>query len=369
MQKTTSSSDSNLKIVELLKVIADPTRINIIEFLKGGEKTATEIQVAMEKLQPVISQHLKLLVNNGDILKFRTEGKLKYFSIKDMDIFDILTEIYSLVPESNDVAIAKYLKIYADLTRFTILKFLLDKGENSTPTIKNVVGKHESTISQQLKLLIKENLIKARTEGNKKYYLIADSQIQNLLNSVTGFIRNRENENSEKIVVLGLFSSGKTSIMRSLRGDRNLLDYYDIEPTRGVDVTDFVRQKTHYYLWECGGQEAYRDDHLLKLGGYVNSGIDKLIYVIDIQAKDLYKLVLQYLTEIISRLNDVAEEEFEFHIFLHKFDPGLELEPEYSEIVLQAELISKIRKIMSNKYNFRLFKTSIYTVFRTNEMF
>ncbi len=80
-------------VVDLLKVLADPTRLDILEFLKiKGEKSAGAIQKALDKTQSTMSQHLKILVI-AELLSVRKESRSKYYKIKYLQIFKILSLI------------------------------------------------------------------------------------------------------------------------------------------------------------------------------------------------------------------------------------------------------------------------------------
>lgn len=68
--------------INLLKAIADETRYNIIKSLIKREKTVSELVKEVQKSQPNISIHLRLLELNGIISK-RKQGKFKFFKIID----------------------------------------------------------------------------------------------------------------------------------------------------------------------------------------------------------------------------------------------------------------------------------------------
>ncbi len=351
-------------VVEFLKVIADETRLQILDLVKNQPKTATEIQTTLEKHQPVVSQHLKILTQ-ADLLTYEQDGPRKYFQVKNTDIFDLLTTIRALVPPQEEIA--DYLKTWADGTRFLALQYLLEHGEVTTSELKKVINKHASTLSQQLKILVHADLVEARRDGTQKFYKLQNAQVRNFIEAILAYISEKEGVENEKILIMGLHKSGKTSIMRSLMGVRNLLDFYDIKPTLGVSRIDFTAQRTHYFIWECGGQERYREIHLEQLDSLTRA-TDKLIYVIDVQDKKEYPLALEYLREIIERLTELSLR-LEIVIYLHKFDPGLEFEDGFNDETINDELISKIRDLIPTIFPYTIFKTTIFTVFRQAEVF
>ncbi|MHA1730752.1 MAG: metalloregulator ArsR/SmtB family transcription factor [Promethearchaeota archaeon] len=350
-------------VIDLLKLLADETRLAILGFLQGCRKTATEIQNHVGKAQPVVSQQLKALVQ-GDILEFEQEGSKKFFFLKHEGILDLLAIIESLVPPGESVA--RYLKQWADRTRFLMVKALLERGEMSTPEIIEVVEKHPSTVSQQLGVLARAGLVSSWRSGARKMYEVRDPQVRNLIEAVWSYISESQGRRSEKVLLMGLQKSGKTSIMRSLMGVRNLLDFYDLKPTRGVSRTDFTRSRHHYFIWECGGQEAYRQEHLEHINTLVRNA-SRLIFVVDVQDRENWELALQYYGEIIARLKNPPPG-MELQVFLHKYDPSLELDEKFGEQVVDEELGRKFRELAPDWLLPRLFRTTIYTVFRQSAL-
>ncbi len=175
-------------------------------------------------------------------------------------------------------------------------------------------------------------------------------------------IEMNQNILSKKIIIMGLDNSGKTSILLSLQRNTNLLSFYSLNPTRGLDIVKFMNQGANFNIWDFGGQEQYHNTYFERLDEYL-TGIDKFIFVIDIQDVDRYDLALQYLKKIIIAI-EKKEINVEISIFLHKFDPDLENEPEFTDEQLKVNLISKIQKIIPSKFSYGIFKTTIYTVFQ-----
>ena len=160
-----------------------------------------------------------------------------------------------------------------------------------------------------------------------------------------------------KILILGLKSSGKTSIVYSLQKKINLLNFINLKPTRGINKIDFEEGDTKFYIWDFGGQESYRKDYLERMDRYFNEA-KKFIYVIDIQEQELYDNSLGFLEDIILILKN-KELYVSISIFLHKYDPDLEIAEE-----IPINLVKKIEALIPQKFKFKIFKTSIYTVFR-----
>jgi len=65
--------NDNIKFkAKIFSALADPIRLEIINFLKDGEKCVCEITPYLNLAQPLVSRHLKILKNTG-IIKRRKE--------------------------------------------------------------------------------------------------------------------------------------------------------------------------------------------------------------------------------------------------------------------------------------------------------
>ncbi|MHA1797066.1 MAG: ArsR/SmtB family transcription factor [Candidatus Helarchaeota archaeon] len=91
----------NDQIVEFFKAFAEPTRLEIIELLKDGERCACEIHPILPRTQSTISLHLKKLVN-ANILSVRQVGTRKLYSIKDEQVFQIFLSVKALISKWNE---------------------------------------------------------------------------------------------------------------------------------------------------------------------------------------------------------------------------------------------------------------------------
>ena len=80
---------------ELCKTFSDPKRLMIINELRGGEKSVSEMVEALQVPQAVVSRHLAVLRNKGVVVT-RREGVNIYYSLADLKIVeacDIVHEI------------------------------------------------------------------------------------------------------------------------------------------------------------------------------------------------------------------------------------------------------------------------------------
>ena len=84
----------------ILKTLGHPDRIKIVEFLENGEKTVGQIQREFNLLQPVTSQHLKVMYDRN-IVTFRQVGPRYFYSLANRFILNIL-DCMSEVQEKLD---------------------------------------------------------------------------------------------------------------------------------------------------------------------------------------------------------------------------------------------------------------------------
>jgi ArsR family transcriptional regulator, arsenate/arsenite/antimonite-responsive transcriptional repressor len=84
---------------KIFNALADPDRLEILEFIRGGEKCVCEIIPHIELIQPVVSRHLRILKDSG-LVRDRKDGAKRLYSITDSRIFDIVD---AATPELIDV--------------------------------------------------------------------------------------------------------------------------------------------------------------------------------------------------------------------------------------------------------------------------
>ena len=87
-------------MIEFLKVLADQTRLDILDMLQKKKCTSLEIQTALEKSQSTISQHLKML-SNLNLISYDKIDNIKYYRASNVEIFKLLIEIKKFVVNIN----------------------------------------------------------------------------------------------------------------------------------------------------------------------------------------------------------------------------------------------------------------------------
>ena len=80
---------------EICRMFSNPKRLEIIDHLREGEKTVSELVGLTGLTQPALSQHLSVMWKNG-VLSRRKEGVNVYYDLTNPQIseaFDILRKI------------------------------------------------------------------------------------------------------------------------------------------------------------------------------------------------------------------------------------------------------------------------------------
>jgi ArsR family transcriptional regulator len=75
--------------IEILKLVAHPVRIAILEELSKGVKCVSDLEDFLEIRQSNISQHLSLL-RNADLIDYFIDGRLRCYFLKHPMIPDLL---------------------------------------------------------------------------------------------------------------------------------------------------------------------------------------------------------------------------------------------------------------------------------------
>jgi DNA-binding transcriptional ArsR family regulator len=81
---------------ELLKALAHPVRLQILDLLRDGEQCVCHMEAALGQRQSYISQHLMLL-RKVRLVTDRKDGLRVYYSVRDSSIYAVLDVARSLV--------------------------------------------------------------------------------------------------------------------------------------------------------------------------------------------------------------------------------------------------------------------------------
>jgi ArsR family transcriptional regulator len=74
--------------------LSDPIRLEIVTYLRDGEKCVCEIVPHLNLIQPLVSRHLKILKDTG-IVRCRKDGTRRMYSIVDSRIYNVVDSLTS----------------------------------------------------------------------------------------------------------------------------------------------------------------------------------------------------------------------------------------------------------------------------------
>lgn len=84
--------------VELLKALADETRLRILDLLRSGECCQCDILPHVDKSQSTVSQHIQIL-KDCKILEPKKIGQKVEYKVKDKRVFLVLKLVDEIILE------------------------------------------------------------------------------------------------------------------------------------------------------------------------------------------------------------------------------------------------------------------------------
>jgi len=78
-----------IRAADVLKAVAHPLRLRIVEILESGERSVGEIANALDEKQAITSQQLNLMKDKG-VLASRREGAKVYYRIENPNVVRVL---------------------------------------------------------------------------------------------------------------------------------------------------------------------------------------------------------------------------------------------------------------------------------------
>ena len=95
-------NDFNRKLyemhAEICKVLTNPKRIEILNLLRNGERSVSELAALAELQQTNVSQHLSFLRQKGMVV-FRREGSNIFYSVANPKIFKAMDTMKEVLLE------------------------------------------------------------------------------------------------------------------------------------------------------------------------------------------------------------------------------------------------------------------------------
>ena len=96
VRTTTVAHPLSEPLIELIagrfRILAEPMRIKILDQLRGGDATVTELQVALGASQQNVSKHLGILHAAGMVTRTKDRNHVRY-SIADEGVFELCEQV------------------------------------------------------------------------------------------------------------------------------------------------------------------------------------------------------------------------------------------------------------------------------------
>lgn len=80
------------RVAERFRVLGEPMRIRLVERLRDGEASVSDLREATGASQQNVSQHLGVLLRSG-IVRRRKQGNFSMYSIADPVVFSLCDDV------------------------------------------------------------------------------------------------------------------------------------------------------------------------------------------------------------------------------------------------------------------------------------
>ncbi|MHA1519494.1 MAG: ADP-ribosylation factor-like protein [Promethearchaeota archaeon] len=157
----------------------------------------------------------------------------------------------------------------------------------------------------------------------------------------------------EKIPIVGLANSGKTSLIRTFQREFKALA--KLKPTKGIERTKITFLNQNIVIWDFGGQEKFRTKYMNRADTYFTD-LDQIFFVIDIQDQAQLNDVINYFQLIRTALLEYSPHVV-LNLIIHKYDPGMESD---SNMVKLVNTVSEKFKSLADPLTTKVYHTSIF---------
>lgn len=89
------------KLAMMMKAIANPNRMKIVDILSCGSQCACDVLVHFDFTQPTLSHHMKILEDAGVVIVSK-EGKWSYYSLEATFVTEFTRSVMQLFTSDNE---------------------------------------------------------------------------------------------------------------------------------------------------------------------------------------------------------------------------------------------------------------------------
>lgn len=123
-----------------------------------------------------------------------------------------------------------------------------------------------------------------------------------------------------KIILLGLSQSGKTSIRDVVFGGKKPEETQDYAATLNYERQIEEAAEEPITLMDLGGQEIFLNRFLNELSSFIFSNVSVMVFVCDISASEKFPASKKAFTEGVNRLEEMTSIRPRVYVLLHKTD-------------------------------------------------
>ena len=92
-----TAATTGVETARLFQALSDPTRLQILGLLRGGERCVCELTGVLNAAQSRLSFHLKVLKDAG-LVTDRRDGRWVYYTVRSAALSDLQGALEDLVP-------------------------------------------------------------------------------------------------------------------------------------------------------------------------------------------------------------------------------------------------------------------------------
>ncbi len=168
-------------------------------------------------------------------------------------------------------------------------------------------------------------------------------------------MQNQDTETATKIAILGLANAGKTSIIKVLTQEFDMLT--SLRPTQSIERTTVEVLGKELVFWDYGGQDIYRSKYLATPDRYFDA-ISEAFYVVDSKNADLLEDNISYFLAVFQYIKTYSPDA-KFILLFHKCDPACQDITDMNKIK-QKFLEGIVPTLEESNTPIMLYRTSIY---------
>jgi len=313
-----------------------------LESVRKERENQNLLTLSTRDVTQISIKNLSLFISDRAFTPEININALQYFAILPYPDFNVtsLTYFHYISSNSSNSQVP---------TAFSILV-----DENSRSFLYNNINRIKPIVIEFFQNFDKElvDTYPPQEKIKSQFYDLLKKMVEIEKNPSTPITTHRK----MKILFAGLDDSGKTSFLLSV--DRKFSKLIGLKPTTGANIKSIEALGATIFLWDLGGQLAFRKKYISKAEIYLYEA-DLLFYFIDIRNKVRFEESIEYLLNLKNILKQFNQNTPIVYI-LSKGDPDI---INSGEIIENIDTVKqKLAEISLEEPN-ELYVTSIFQIF------